>query len=289
MILLSTGPAAPLLEKGNNYWSFYTTPEADATKPDIRQMLLLQFDNRFIRMVLKICIINKAINNNENLQPTKAILRARTSAVSQVISEGHTSCYQQVLWLLDSGQCQIHPQCMPQRSLWVTPASDFMYSSSQLLNLAAGWHHTFFPQPIHYSRHWGRVGLYMLLQSFISAMCLECWAGQGTREIPPTPGWRLFQPSLRRARRGSLPCRPGSHLHSSFQIQSMEEFISYQQPCFSLQLALQLSRLPAGVRRVQLLAQGSERCVHPGALNLEGCDSNHSQARVSAPNCFQMY
>lgn len=126
----------------------------------------------------------------------------------------------------------------------------------------------------------------MLLQSFISGMCLECWAGQGTWEIPPTPGQRLFQPSLGRARKGSLPCRPGSHLHSSFQNQSMEEFTSYQQPCSSLQLALQLSRLPAGVRRVQLLAQGSERCVHPGAPNLEGCDSNHSQACWFCPKLF---
>lgn len=75
-------------------------------------------------MALQIWIINKAINNDQNLQPIKTISGARPSAVSQkVTSEGHTSCYQPSLCLLGSGQCQIHPRAHPPKQ----PLSQSVY------------------------------------------------------------------------------------------------------------------------------------------------------------------
>lgn len=81
------------------------------------------------------------MNNNQNLQPIKTILGARLSAASQVTSEGHISCYQPSPWLSCTGQCQTHPLLAPQSSPWVS----LCISSSQLINLAAGWHHTLPP------------------------------------------------------------------------------------------------------------------------------------------------
>lgn len=75
-------------------------------------------------MAPKIWIINKAINNDKNLQPIKTILEARPSAVSQkVTSEGHISCCQRVLRLLGSGQHQIRALVRTPKQ----PLSDSMY------------------------------------------------------------------------------------------------------------------------------------------------------------------
>lgn len=115
------------------------------------------------------------------------------------------------------------PQCPAQSSPWVNPR----ISSLQLINSAAGWHHTLLPWP--HSLCWarGKEGLQMLLLSYFwhtpGVLCWLTFAGNCSQPA-------LFHPALEKVRRWSPDtCWPGSHLCPTLQNQSTGELIGFPQ------------------------------------------------------------
>lgn len=196
------------------------------------------------------------------MQPIKTILGARPSVVSlKVIPAAICPAYGSLALV----SVKSIPQCPPQNSPWVNPC----ISSFQLINSAAGWHHTLLPWP--HSLCWarGREGLQMLLCSYFWHLPgVPCWltcAGNCSH-----PRLRVFHPALGKVRRWSSDtCWPGSHLYPTFQNQSTGEFIGFPQfsclfvPQSWVLWADNISPEPFGVGWEQLLAGDSESLPSP--------------------------
>lgn len=237
-------------------------------------------------MTLQIWIINKAINNDENLQPIKTILGAWPSVVSQKVIPAAISPACGSLALVSVKSI---PQCPPHSSPWVNPC----ISSFQLINSAAGWHHTLLPWPHSLCWAQGKEGLQMLLLSYFWHTP-GVWAGWLVQGIAPI--LRGFHPALGKVRRRSPDTwKPGSGLCPTLQNQSTRKFTGFPQFCclFAPQswvLCADISPEPFGVGWEQLLAGDSEslqapRCTQTG---------NFSQAVIAirardfTPNCFKV-
>ena len=178
------------------------------------------------------------------------------------------------------------PQRLPQSSPWVTPC----ISSSQLINSAAGWHHTLLPRPHSLCRAQGESGgahavaLLLLAYAWSAALADSC------RGLLPSRGQGYFSQSWERSGDEALT-------HADLAIISVPESKTkargdspvFHGPAASLPLTLGLPGLP----RFPGLARDSEklrppRGTQPGRLS-SGSNSHHSQAWASTPKCSQVF
>lgn len=159
-------------------------------------------------MAPKIWIINKAINNDKicgllklfwEPGPQRYLRRSLQKGTPAAVSESWVS--------LALVSVKSVPRCTPQSSLWVTPC----ISSSQLINSAAGWHHTLFlwPHSLHQalgeSRGADAVALFYFWHtpgvlswpthagdfSHPGAKAISAIPGKGQERRPATQTWQL--------------------------------------------------------------------------------------------------